>query len=259
MKWPETLTVVRHGESAYNALKKAREQDPRYADFKRAFNRRRKNPEVAKAMAEELVRDGTFSLGVGDHDTPLSEKGHEQARITGKKLAKMIDLPDVIFVSPYERTRETLASMATAWPELGEVKVVEEERLREQEHGTALLYNDWRIFQLMHPEQEILRDREGPYWYRYPQGENVPDARERNRSLLGTTTRDYSDKDVMWVGHHLSILSTRANLERFGADEFIRLDDEEKPVNCGVTIYRGDPDLGQNGRLVLDVYNQQLY
>lgn len=259
MKWPETLTVVRHGESAYNALKQAREADPHYAEFKRAYNRRHRDPETARAMAEELLEDGTYLLGNGDHDTPLSETGHQQAETTGGKLAKLIELPDVVFVSPYERTRETLGSMVTGWPELGEVQVVEEERLREQEHGLALLYNDWRIFNIMHPEQEKLRDLEGPYWYRYPQGEHVPDARERSRSWLGALTRDYNGQSVLAVGHHLSILALRANMERFGADEFLRLDREEKPVNCGVTIYRGDPDQGQEGRLLLDIYNQQLY
>ena len=262
MKWPNTLTILRHGESGYNALKKAREEDERYAEFKHAYNRRNKSPEAAdtvRALAEELIQEGTFSLGVGDHDTPLSENGHRQAEVTGRKLSKLIGLPEVILISPYDRTRGTHGGLVEGWPELGEVPVIEEERLREQEHGLALLYNDWRVFNVLHPEQDRLRELEGPYWYRYPQGENVPDARERNRSLLGTTTRDYSDKDVMWIGHHLSILATRANLERFGEAEYLRLDREEKPVNCGVTIYRGDPDAGQDGRLVLDTYNQKLY
>jgi hypothetical protein len=39
----------------------------------------------------------------------------------------------------------------------------------------------------------------------------------------------------------------------------MELDEREKPVNCGVTVYRGNADLGKDGRLVIDIYNKQLY
>lgn len=259
MKWPDTVTVVRHGESAYNALKVRKEADPLYKEFKSAYNRRKRDPETAKGLAQQLMDDGRFLLGVGDHETPLTERGEQQAEITGGRLSEIIDLPDVIFVSPYLRTHQTLARMAMGWPELGDVKTVEEERIREQEHGISSLYHDWRIFNIMHPEQDAFRDSQGPYWYRYPQGENVPDVRERHRSMLGTFTRDYVGQNVLMVGHHLSILSLRANLERLDATGFRDLDENHKPVNCGATVYRGNPDIGQNGRLELDIYNRQLY
>ncbi|MDB5163592.1 MAG: hypothetical protein JWS12_209 [Candidatus Saccharibacteria bacterium] len=261
MKWPESLTVVRHGESAYNALKAAKQANPTYQEFLEAYEDRRQDPDRARALAHALLDDETMVLNCGDHDTPLTERGLEQSRKTGKNLSKLIKLPDVIFVSPYDRTNQTLDAMAIGWPELRAVKTVEEERLREQEHGLALLYNDWRIFHVLHPEQEKLYDKNGPYWYRYPQGESVPDVRERNRSWLVTTTRDYHEQNVLAVTHHLLKLSLRANLERLGADEFQRLDQEEKPINGGVTIYRGHPELGRDneGKLLLDLYNEKLY
>jgi broad specificity phosphatase PhoE len=259
MKWPNTLTVVRHGQSAYNELKGLKEADPLYAEFKRAYSRRGKDPRAAKELAQQLISAGKFILGCGDHDTKLTDAGGQQAEVTGSRLSELISLPDVIFVSPYLRTHHTLGRLAVGWPELADVKTVEEERVREQEHGLALLYNDWRIFNTMHPEQEKLRNLQGPYWYRYPQGENVPDVRERHRSMLGTFTRDYAEQNVLIVGHHLSILSLRANLERLDADGFIDLDLNHKPVNCGATVYRGGPNLGQDGHLELDIYNQQLY
>jgi broad specificity phosphatase PhoE len=259
MKWPNTLTVIRHGQSAYNELKGLKEGDPLYAEFKRAHNRRKKDPDTARRLAEQLIQDGTLILGCGDHDTRLTQIGEQQAETTGSRLSELIGLPDVIFVSPYLRTHQTLGKLAVGWPELSSVKTVEEERVREQEHGLTLLYNDWRIFNIMHPEQEALRNLQGPYWYRYPQGENVPDVRERHRSMLGALTRDYAGQNVMIVGHHLSILSLRANLERLDADGFRDLDANHKPVNCGVTVYRGNPDVGHDGHLELDIYNQQLY
>jgi len=262
MKWPNTLTVVRHGESDYNRLKLLKEQDPKYKEFKSAFNGHRKSPDRAKHAAElanALLEDGTYTVGVSDFNTPLTSTGEQQSETTGRALKGLIDKPDVILVSPYLRTVETLRFMAIGWPALKDVKTVQDDRLREQEHGLANLYNDWRIFTILHPEQERLRDQEGPYWYRYPQGENVPDIRERNRSLLGTITRDYREQNVLVVTHHLSILALRANLERLDDKEYLMLDTDQKPINCGATIYKGQPDQGKNGKLVLDVYNQKLY
>ena len=58
---------------------------------------------------------------------------------------------------------------------------------------------------------------------------------------------------------HLTILGVRANLERLSAEEFERLDQEQKPINSGVTTYKGDPTQGQNGRLILTAYNLNLH
>ena len=87
----------------------------------------------------------------------------------------------------------------------------------------------------------------------------MPDVRERNRSIINTVIREYSGQNVMMVTHHLSILAFRANFERLGEQGFIDLDQHEKPINCGVTIYRGNPDMGEEGRLLLDTYNERLY
>ncbi len=39
----------------------------------------------------------------------------------------------------------------------------------------------------------------------------------------------------------------------------MRIDNEEKPINCGVTVYEGHPELGSDGKLVLKEYNEKLY
>lgn len=263
MKWPNTLVAIRHGQSAYNVQKIRQEDDPLYQEFKAAYDNFEENPDkhrdAALALAKEIWAEGSYRFPHGDHDTPLTEEGERQAEITGRELAKILPLPDIIMVSPYLRTKQTLGHMAVGWPELSEAVTVEEERLREQEHGLRALYGDWRIFNVIFPEQYQLRQMQGAYWFRHPQGENIPDVRERTRSLIGTVIREYHEQDVWWVTHHLTKLSLRANFERFGADEFLRLDAEEKPINCGVTIYRGEPKLGKDGKLVLDKYNQQLY
>ncbi len=143
--------------------------------------------------------------------------------------------------------------------ELASVARLEDERLREQEHGLATLYNDWRVFHTFFPEQAKFYAMQGSYWYRYPQGENIPDVRLRNNIWISTLIREFSEKRVLVVTHHLNILATRANLERLSADEFISLDENEKPINLGVTTYCGNPNIGRDGRLELASYNQALW
>jgi len=63
----------------------------------------------------------------------------------------------------------------------------------------------------------------------------------------------------MAITHHLTILATRANFERMGPEDFLHLDEHEKPVNCGVTRYVGKAMLGSRGRLELEEYNRRYY
>jgi broad specificity phosphatase PhoE len=256
MKWPSELILVRHDVSKYNILKHKKAEDELYKRFVASFEQR---PDGA--MTQELAKlvEEKFAMGVSDFETSLVDPDSPDAQKVGKVLSEQFALPDIIFVSPFLRTRQTLQGLIKGWPELENVKIVLEERLREQSHGLSSLYNDWRIFQALHPPQKQLYDLDGIYWYCYPQGENVPMVRERIRSWLSTLTRDFSGYRVLAVTHHLSILSVRANLERLDAQEFVRLDQEEKPINLGVTLYSGHADKGKDGKLVLDYYNKQLH
>ncbi len=264
MKWPASIILVRHGQSVYNALRAKKLADPEYRKFCEEFE---KGPsEKLRKMAETMRRK--FALGVSDYGTLLSREGKRQAEVTGRKLNGEIDThlddpwfytPDVIFVSPYIRTRETYDAMKKGGVKIGNAKIVTEDRIREQEHGLSLLYNDWRMFQSLCPEQREFRELMGPYWYQYPQGESVSMVRDRIRSFTDTLIREYAGKHVLLITHHLTILSIRANFERLTPEEFTRLDEEEKPVNCGVTMYRGNPKLGSDGKLELLFYNKKLY
>lgn len=256
MKWPESLTLIRHDTSAYNALKKVKEESPLYQTFKKYYET---SPEAEETRRLAIEVNETFALKVGDHDTPLAEGAGWQAKTVGEKLKSIIKIPDVIFVSPYLRTQSTFEKLVEGWPELKDIKKVDESRITEQDHGLALIYNDWRVFNTLHPEQKLLRNLQGEYWYRYPNGENVPNVQDRAHSWFDTLVREYANQNVLAVTHHLTILSIRVEMERLGVNDFIRLDNEEKPINCGVTIYKGHPELGSNGKLLLEGYNLKLY
>ncbi len=257
MKWPKSLTLIRHGESAYNVLRAKKEQDPEYQLFKAQY-------EAGDASQETIdlakVIKAKYSLGVGDYNTPLTEEGKRQARITGHTLEKSdTPPPDVIIYSPYLRTRETLEELSIGWKALHLVPRVEDDRIREQEHGLSILYNDWRVFHIFHPEQRELYSLQGDYWYQYPQGESMSQVRDRVRSMYATLIREYSEKHVLMITHHLTILSIRATLERLTPEQFLDLDENNKPVNCGITEYVGMPNQGRDGKLRLVRYNSKLY
>lgn len=256
MKWPAVLTLIRHDVSLYNELRGLKSRDSRYLAFLEAYGR---DPASAETRLLAQVVQRKFALGVSDARTPLAEPDNSRAIQTGARLRAIQDLPDVVYLSPYLRARDTYNRLCLGWPELAMVSVIEDERLREQEHGLSTLYNDWRVFFAMHPEQRLLYEQDGSYWYRYPQGENVPDVRLRNNIWIGTLIREFAGLRVLCVTHHLTILATRANLERLTDEQFIQLDHEQKPINLGVTTYLCDPNVGHDGRLVLSSYNQALW
>jgi broad specificity phosphatase PhoE/mannose-6-phosphate isomerase-like protein (cupin superfamily) len=257
MKWPIELLLIRHAESAYNDLKRKKSEDPEYDRFLKLFKSDRDNPEIL-SLADRLQH--SHALGCSDRETPITEAGEWQARITGRRMRESgATCPDVIFVSPYVRTLRTLQFLTEEWPELAEVKVFQEERIREKDHGLALLYNDWRIYHVKNPEQARLHKLLGEYDYRFLNGENIPDVRQRTHSWMATLTREFAGKRVMAITHHLTILATRANLERLSPEQFLYLDEHEKPVNCGVTQYSGFVPAGSRGKLLMSEYNKKHY
>lgn len=257
MKWPSSITFIRHGQSAYNILKAQKQADPVYQEFIKAFTRDHRSKETRRLAA---IISARYQSKTGDAKTPLTKAGIQQARITGTNILGYATAPDVVFVSPYKRTNDTFEHIAHgAKLNSKSYQIVADNRIREQEHGLSLLYSDWRVFQTMHPEQKLLHDKQGAYWYQYPQGESVSMVQDRIRSFNDMLIREYAGANVWVISHHLTKLSFRANIERWSPAEFIRVDNNEKPVNCGVTIYTGNPKAGKNGKLELKHYNLKLY
>lgn len=256
MKWPKILALVRHGQSAYNVLRAQKEADPLFQQFRKAFEKDHRSAE-ARDLAVQVTEK--FALGISDYNTPLTAEGVRQAKETGMGLSGLIPIPDIVFVSPYHRAKETFQHIKEEWGSAMQAKLVLDDRIREQEHGLSLLYNDWRVFQTLHPEQKDFYKMMGPYWYQFPQGESVSEVRDRVRLFIEMLIRECAGKNVLVVTHHLTILSIRANMERLSSEEFIHFDEHEKPINCGVTVYEGKPDLGTNGKLQLLRYNECLW
>ncbi len=256
-KWPKSITLIRHGESAYNILRHKKENDALYRAFKKAFEKDHTSKET-RTLAEKVRIK--FALNVSDYDTPLTDEGLRQSIETGKGISEIIPIPDVVICSPYLRTKRTLdgINLGSYW-RIDPKIVIMDDRVREQEHGLSLLYNDKRVFYTFHPEQKELMELLGPYWYQYPQGESVAEVRDRIRLMTDTIIREYSGLHVLIITHHLTILSIRANFERMSPEQFLEIDEKEKPINCGVTMYKCNPNKGKKGRLELEFYNKRFY
>lgn len=264
MKWPTSLTFIRHGESEYNALKAKKKGITEYEEFVELFHKEFAMARDEHWPSERLIEYAKkiwdeFRLESADYDIEMTDIGRAQARKTGEALQGSSLLPDIIFVSPYLRTRQTLEEMQKGWSDLKRVRVISEERVREQEHGLSNLFCDWRVHFVMNPLQGLLYKLEGDYAYRFLNGENKADVRDRVRSFLSTMVRECANQTVMVISHHLTLLSLRANIEHWDREKFAEVNAEDKPINCGVTIYRGDPYQGENGKLILDIYNKKYY
>ncbi len=256
-KWPKSITLIRHGESAYNVLRHKKEKDALYRAFKKAFEKDHTSVET-KVLAEKVRTK--FALNVSDYATPLTDEGWRQSMETGKGIREVMPIPDIVLCSPYLRTKRTLdgINLGSYW-RIDPKIVIMDDRVREQEHGLSLLYNDSRVFQTFHPEQKSLKDLLGNYWYQYPQGESVAEVRDRIRLMTDTIIREYSGLHVLIITHHLTILSIRANFERMSPEQFLEIDEKEKPINCGVTMYKCNPNKGSKGKLELEFYNRRFY
>jgi broad specificity phosphatase PhoE len=206
--WPASLLLVRHGESAGN---------------------------VATEVAErEHLHD--IDISTRDMDTPLSERGAEQAEALGAVLAQAPH-PDVVLSSPYVRAGETARIALTAASI--ESEIVLDERLREREFGLLdRLTRDGILAR--YPEQAEARAFLGKFYYRPPGGESWADVLLRLRSLMDSVTREHAGRNVLVVTHQVVILMFRYMLEHMTEAEVLKIDHQNRVANCSVTEYRLD-------------------
>ena len=230
-RWPGTLWIVRHGESAGNVARDA-----------------------AHASGAERI-----TLATRDVDIPLSPRGEEQARALGAWFAAQpADArPEVMLVSPYVRAQNTAKLFRDAGGAPADEPVCLDERLREKEFGIldGLTTDGVRTLQ---PDQAEFRRVLGKFYHRPPGGESWCDVIFRLRSLLDTMALHYPGRRVMIVAHQVVVLCLRYVIENMTEAEILGVDAEGDVLNCSVTEYRLGPDDGASGaagKLQLVRYN----
>ena len=209
MGWPRVLRLVRHAQSVGNMMQV----------------------------------DERASYHVSSHAYPLTERGRNQAAITGEWLRENCAPFDAYYVSYYARAKETMTIM------FPHEKVYEDPRLAEAQRGIYHVMTR-KEMEVRYPEELVRKEREGLYHYRPPGGENWPDIELRINSFLSTLSRDYEDQDVVMVVHgHWLILFQKA-IERFTIEEALRRYHEGVVENASVTTYEAR-NIGKKSRLVL--------
>jgi len=227
-RWPSTLWIVRHGESAGNVAR-----------------------DEANATGAQRI-----DLTARDVDITLSLRGETQARLLGDWFAAgdAKDQPEVLLTSPYVRAQNTARLFRKAGGAAGDEPICIDERLREKEFGILDGLTTSGIATLF-PEQAEFRRVLGKFYHRPPGGESWCDVIFRLRSLIDTIALHYAERRVMIVAHQVVVLCLRYILENLTEQEILAIDQEGDVANCSVTEYRFHPDKGREGKLALIRYN----
>ena len=228
-KWPQTLWLVRHGQSAGN---------------------------VARDTAE-AAGDVHIDIAVRDVDVPLSPLGVRQSEALATWFATLpeTERPDVVLSSPYVRARETAQIVVerAALDARGVVRIADE-RLREKEFGILDRLTPVGI-RARYPELAEQRAHVGKFYFRPPGGESWCDVILRLRSVLEMLTREHRGERVLIVAHQVTVNCMRYLLERLDESQILEIDRLADVPNCGVTTYEFDPAAGRRGKLVRRLEN----
>jgi broad specificity phosphatase PhoE len=210
--WPQTLWIVRHGQSAGN---------------------------VARDHAEENGLD-VIDIAFRDIDVPLSQLGHEQSIALGEWFGRLPaeEQPEVVICSPYVRAQET-AKLVLQHARLDSAAAAlrVDERLREKEFGILDRLTKHGIGR-KYPELNAQRGHVGKFYFRPPGGESWCDVILRLRSLLEMVTREYAERRVLVVAHQVTVSCLRYLLEHMDEAQILAIDREGDVPNCAVTSYR---------------------
>jgi broad specificity phosphatase PhoE len=228
-KWPQTLWLVRHGQSAGNVARDA-------------------------AEAARLLH---IAIETRDVDTPLSELGENQATALGRWFAELPSpqRPTIVLSSPYVRARMTAQHIIDEGGVSTEARMVlADERLREKEFGILDRLTVFGIAQKF-PELAEQRRHVGKFYFRPPGGESWCDVILRLRSVIDTVAREYRKERVLIVAHQVIVNCFRYLLERLDEQQILDIDRMGDVPNCAVTSYEFDPARGKHGKLVPRLIN----
>src|SRR3954469_4373841 len=222
--WPDSVWLIRHGESAGN---KARDE--------------------AEAEGRAVI-----DLAQRDMDVPLSDLGKRQSDSVGRWIGEMDPRqhPTVVLVSPYVRAMET-ADIALRAAGLEQLPRVMDERLREREFG-ILDGLTKRGIRERFPEESDRRARLGKFYHPPPGGESWADVIKRLRDVIHEIGRDYPGERVLIVAHEVVVLLFRYVLEHLSEADVLALQRAGEIANCSLTRFEYD---ATKGRLILQAWN----
>lgn len=229
--YPNTLFVVRHGESAGNVARDA------------------------ATAARELV----ISSATRDVDVPLSPRGERQATALGHWFGALPvnERPTVVITSPYLRARQTtdiITALAGFTYASHAARPIQDERFREKEFGILDGLTRYGILERF-PEQAALRTSLGKFYHRPPGGESWCDVILRLRSAFEMMCREYHGERILVVAHSVVVLCMRYIVEGLTEEEILRIDHSNEVANCSVTRFDLDLKQATASKFTLDSFN----
>lgn len=190
----------------------------------------------ANLAAFEAERSGADRIAVParDADVLLSPTGRSQAEALGRHFAdpETRDRPDVVWVSPYQRARET-AGIALSVAGI-ELPTRVDERLRDRELGILDGMTSTGVDSI-YPEEAARRRFLGKFYYRPPGGESWTDVALRVRSLLDDIDRECDGQRVLIVCHDAVVSLFRYVCERLDEPELMDLIRRYPLPNASIT------------------------
>lgn len=282
------ISFVRHLESKYNEYKELIKLNPDYQEFMTTQNIARK-----KELVQILLKNFFEQVGI-DYETKLSSKWKEQWEILSKLYAQLIKdnpeiFPDLIYVSPYVRTRETLNYMlkGISWLDLDidldkltdeeklqdlivwsfqwkDIAIKVDERIRERDHGSNIAPSFIRDFL---DEEKWFHDmltklqREKIYYYTSPAWwESQVQTNARAKEFLLRNYEKKKFKNILCVSHHLEILGSLQSITWWSFETFYKLNELWKPANGSFTVLSQIPqtEIGQEDKFRISAYNLSL-
>jgi broad specificity phosphatase PhoE len=285
---PETrhVTFVRHLESKYNEYKQLIKSNPDYQEFMTTKNISRK-----KELAHTLLQHFFQEVGI-DYETGLSQKGHEEGEQLSKLYAQLIKsnpnvFPDLIYVSPYIRTRKTLHYMLKniQWLDMDFEKLINEEklqdlivgsfngkdisikideRIRERDHGSNVapsFIRDFRDGERGFHDLLTRRQKEKVYYFTSPAGgESQVETNARAKEFLIRNFEKNQFWNILVVSHHLTMLGALLSIFGGSFETFYNLNELRKPANGSFTFLSQIPktEIGQEDKFRISGYNLSL-
>lgn len=197
--------------------------------------------------------DPSVHASTPDHAVALSERGHDQARAAGRRIASHYQALAGgeqrhvrLWLSPYRRTRETAdALMETAGSWITDR--VEHILLCEQQFGLFDGLDDAELLARF-PHEKTYYDMQcrfgGKFWARMPQGESRFDVAQRIHQAFGTFQRDavqHGIRDIVVICHGVTLRAFVMMWCHLSPEWF---EGEPNPANCAVRLIDHGVDRG---------------
>lgn len=232
MNVPRLIVLVRHGESERNALK-------------------------GDQIFYPPTEAGELLSAVPSENMPLSPKGWEQARATGKALRERYGVFDHIYHSGMHRVHETTEGILEAYAidERARMPLSHNLRIRERDPGYTYgmtAKEAGAAFPWLQRHFEVV----GKFFGRPPGGESVADVTLRVGPFFKKINAENTGERLLIVTHGGVISSFRYYIEGWNYQQARELVGEASSACCGVTVFEYDE---KKDKLVLREHNSVLY